>query len=238
MRHAATEKHKKQRNNDHDETPQAAQPPPQLVRRLISGNSVLVVCVALKNACAVWSSGNTVCGERRGEGQERRFVRMYGAEKLQSFVAEVDDDAGRAGCFTERQPRRGLAGDGETPETSASKDPCERTPIANERAQVSSLHAQTHPRCSAPVARTIHPPLPRREGAQARKSDTFSCFFHRAPLPFWSERKGGFGLPLAVCVRTVVVCMRRGQRPIVNRVCLCVLSCTGRIRPGAGCRAR
>ena len=102
--------------------------------------------MALKSACAVWSSGNTVCGERRGEGQERRFVRMYGAGKLQSFVAEVDDDAGRAGCFTERQPRRGLAGDGETPETSASKDPCERTPIANERAQVSSLHAQTHPR--------------------------------------------------------------------------------------------
>ena len=77
-------------------------------------------------------------------------------EKLQSFVAEVEDDAGRAGCFTERQPRRGLAGDGETPETSASKDPCERTPIANERAQVSSLHAEAHPRCSAPVARTIH----------------------------------------------------------------------------------
>ena len=75
--------------------------------------------------------------------------------------AEVDDDAGRAGCFTERQPRRGLAGDGETPETSSSKDPCERTPIANERAQVSSLHAQTHPRCSAPVARTIHSPLSR-----------------------------------------------------------------------------
>ena len=82
-------------------------------------------------------------------------------EKLQSFVAEVDDDAGRAGCFTERQPRRGLAGDGEAPETLASKDPCERTPIANERAQVSSLHAQTHLRCSASVARTIHSPLSR-----------------------------------------------------------------------------
>ena len=73
-------------------------------------------------------------------------MRMYGAEKLQSFVTEVEGDAGRAGCFTERQPRRGLAGDGERPETSASKDPCERTPIANERAQVNSLHAQKHPR--------------------------------------------------------------------------------------------
>jgi len=42
---------------------------------------------------------------------------MYGAEKPQSFVVEVEDDAGRAGCFTERQPRLGLAIDRETPET-------------------------------------------------------------------------------------------------------------------------
>ena len=38
----------------------------------------------------------------------------------------------------------GLVGEEATPETSALKDPCERTPIANERAQVSSRHAQTH----------------------------------------------------------------------------------------------
>ena len=123
-------------------------------------------------------------------------MRTCGAEKLPWLVIEVEVDAERAGCFAERQLRLGLVGEEATPETSASKDPCERTPIANERAKVSSLHAQSVVGCSAPIARTIHPPLPRREGAQARKSDTFSCFFHRAPLPFWSERKGGFGLPL------------------------------------------
>ena len=66
-----------------------------------------------------------------------------------------------AGGMMERQLRVGLVGEEAIPETSASKDPCERTPIANERAQGSSLHAQTHPRCSASVARTIHSPLSR-----------------------------------------------------------------------------
>ena len=42
---------------------------------------------------------------------------MYGAEKPQGFVVEVEDYARRSGCFTERQPRLGLAVDGETPET-------------------------------------------------------------------------------------------------------------------------
>ena len=65
------------------------------------------------------------------------------------------------GASRRGNPRLGLAVDGETPETSTSKDSYERTPIANESAQVSSLHAQTHPRCSAPVARTIHSPLSR-----------------------------------------------------------------------------
>ena len=88
-------------------------------------------------------------------------MRTCGAEKLPWLVIEVEVDAERAGCFAERQLRLGLVGEEATPETSASKDPCERTPIANERAQVSSLHAQTHPRCSAPVARTIHSPLSR-----------------------------------------------------------------------------
>ena len=97
-------------------------------------------------------------------------MRTCGAEKPPWLVAEVEDDAGRAGCFTESQPRCGLAGGGETPETSASKDPCERTPIANEGAQVSSLHSQTHPRCSASVARTIHSPLVALRGsARAQK---------------------------------------------------------------------
>ena len=88
-------------------------------------------------------------------------MRTCGAEKLPWLVIEVEVDAERAGCFAERQLRLGLVGEEATPETSASKDPCERTPIANERAQVSSLHAQTHLRCSASVARTIHSPLSR-----------------------------------------------------------------------------
>jgi hypothetical protein len=88
-------------------------------------------------------------------------MRTCGAEKLPWLVIEVEADAERAGCFAERQLRLGLVGEEAIPETRASKDPCERTPIANERAQVSSLHAQTHPRCSASVARTIHSPLSR-----------------------------------------------------------------------------
>ena len=82
-----------------------------------------------------------VHGERRGEGRERSFTRRCGAEKLPWLVVEVEVDAERAGCFAERQLRLGLVGEEAIPETRASKDPCERTPIANERAQVSSLHA-------------------------------------------------------------------------------------------------
>ena len=90
-------------------------------------------------------------------------MRTCGAEKLRIpwLVIEVEVDAERAGCFAERQLRLGLVGEEATPETSVLKDPCERTPIANERAQASSLHAQTHPRCSASVARTFHSPLSR-----------------------------------------------------------------------------
>ena len=88
-------------------------------------------------------------------------MRTCGAEKLPWLVVEVEVDAERAGCFAERQLRLGLVGEEAIPETRASKDPCERTPIANERAQVSSRHAQTHLRCHTPVARTIHSPLSR-----------------------------------------------------------------------------
>ena len=39
--------------------------------------------------------------------------------------------------------------------------------------------------------------LCRAERGRKRAKVTLSpAFFHRAPLPFWSERKGGFGLPL------------------------------------------
>ena len=76
-------------------------------------------------------------------------MRTCGAEKLPWLVIEVEVDAERAGCFAERQLRLGLVGEEATLETSALIDPCERTPIANERAQVSSRHAQTHLRCRA-----------------------------------------------------------------------------------------
>ena len=91
-------------------------------------------------------------------------MRTCGAEKLPWLVVEAAVDAERAGCFAERQVRLGLVVDEAIPDTSASKDPCERAPIANERAQVNfatMVHAQTHPRYSAPGARTIHSPLPR-----------------------------------------------------------------------------
>ena len=88
-------------------------------------------------------------------------MRTCGAEKLPWLVVEVEVDAERAGCFAERQLRLGLVGEEAIPETRASKDPCERTPIANERAQVSSRHAQSVVGCRAPVARTIHSPLSR-----------------------------------------------------------------------------
>ena len=55
-------------------------------------------------------------------------------------MGEAEVDAERAGCFAEQQLRLGLVVDGATHVSSASKDPCERTPTANERAQVSSLH--------------------------------------------------------------------------------------------------
>ena len=71
-------------------------------------------------------------------------MRMCGAEKLPWLVIKVEVDAERAGCFAERQLRLGLVGEEATPETSALKDPCERTPIAKERAQVRSRHAQTY----------------------------------------------------------------------------------------------
>ena len=116
-------------------------------------------------------------------------MRTCGAEKLPWLVVEVEVDAERAGCFAERQLRLGLVGEEATPETSALIDPCERTPIANERARVSVLHAQTHLRCHTPVARTIHSPLSRWEGTQARKSGTFTCQNHRAPLPMLVREK-------------------------------------------------
>jgi hypothetical protein len=94
----------------------------------------------------------TVRHRSRGEGRERSFMRTCGAEKLPWLVVEVEVDAERAGCVAERQVRLGLVGEEATPETSALKDPCERTPIANERARVSVLHAQTHLRCHTPVA--------------------------------------------------------------------------------------
>ena len=131
----------------------------------------------------------TVRHRSRGEERERSFMRTCGAEKLPWLVVEVEVDAERAGCFAERQLRLGLVGEEATPETSALKDPCERTPIANERARVSVLHAQTHLRCHTPVARTIHSFLSRWEGTQARKSDTFTCQNHRAPLPILVREK-------------------------------------------------
>ena len=62
----------------------------------------------------------------------------------------------------ERQPRLGPTVGGETPETSALKGPCERTPIVNERAQVSScpLHSYTHTHRPIPdVARRSREPF-------------------------------------------------------------------------------
>ena len=88
-------------------------------------------------------------------------MRTCGAEKLPWLMTEVEVDAERARCFAERQLRLGLVGEEATLETSALKDPCERKPIVNERAQVSSRHAPTHLRCRTPVARTIHSPLSR-----------------------------------------------------------------------------
>ena len=61
---------------------------------------------------------------------------LHGAEKLQWSLEEAEVDAERAGCFAEQQLRLGLVVDGATQVSSASKDPCERTPIANERAQI------------------------------------------------------------------------------------------------------
>ena len=58
-----------------------------------------------------------VHGERRGDGRERSFMRMCGAEKLPWLVIEVEVDAERAGCFAERQLRLGLVGEEAIPET-------------------------------------------------------------------------------------------------------------------------
>ena len=69
-------------------------------------------------------------------------MRTCGAEKLPWLVIEVEVEmlsepgASRSGnsSLVSSAKRRYL-------KLSASKDPCERTPIANERARVSSLHA-------------------------------------------------------------------------------------------------
>ena len=87
-------------------------------------------------------------------------------------MVEVEVDAERAGCVAERQVRLGLVGEEATPETSALKDPCERTPIANERARVSSLHAsRTDPSPMSHAGREDHSltSVALRGGASAQK---------------------------------------------------------------------
>ena len=63
---------------------------------------------------------------------------MFGAEKLQLFVVEVEVDAERAGCFAERQLRFGLVVDGAVLKTSIQMGRPARGTQTSWRVRVSS----------------------------------------------------------------------------------------------------
>ena len=86
---------------------------PRLIHPTVGlGIGGFVDWAVLKSAIAVQSSGIAVHDERRGEGRERSFVQTCGAEKPPWLVVEVEGDAERAECFSERQLRLSLVVDG------------------------------------------------------------------------------------------------------------------------------
>ena len=128
-------------------------------------------------------------------------MRTCGAEKLPWLVIEVEVDAERAGCFAERQLRLGLVGEEAIPETRDRLGrPAERTK-ARLRVRIGAVHEGVDRGGTAQVLSHTHL-NPRGRGVPPeRKSDRLVHIFTVSDFRDWSERKGGFGLPLPLRLR-------------------------------------